>query len=599
MKKVILFLSILFTVVFVPVSGQAVNLYEQHEVTVPLRFDYYYTYEMINDALKKLHAAYPQLTQLDLVGKSEEGRDIYCMTVNNPKTGNKLDKPGIYVDANIHGNEIQGSEVALYLLDYLLDNYGKIKEITRLVDSKCFYVIPCVNVDGRYHFMKEGNYSSSARTILAPRDDDNDGLVDEDTFDDLDGDGNICQMRKKDPFGQFKTDADDPRVLVRIKPGEKGEWAMLGMEGIHNDGDGRVNEDEPGYLDGNRNWGYDWQPPYVQLGAGNYPLSAVGLKSMADYIGKLPNICMVWAFHNYGGMILRGPSTKVQGEYPRSDIEVYDYLGKQAERITPGYRYIISWKDLYTTYGDFSEWMVMTHGAYSFVGELFATSSETFKTYEESKKAKPEADFDKEDDYDAEAMFSMYNEKDREQLKFNDHLAQGEMFVNWKPYKHPTYGDIEIGGWIKYSSRISHPFMLKDLVHRNASAIIFSAKHTPEASMDIFDKQKVGENLYRIRVRLSNTKAMPSMSYQAQKNKLYPKDILKVSGPGIKVIAGGELTDIHRDRVLYKEYKPDVQFLAVPGFGKIEYQFLVSGTGSIQIEYSSRHAGRIVKNIQL
>jgi len=103
-----------------------------------------------------------------------------------------------------------------------------------------------------------------------PRDDDRDGLVDEDGPDDLDGDGSITTMRKRDPFGQFRTDAEDARLMVRIKPGEQGEWTMLGAEGLDNDGDGRVNEDPEGYLDGNRNWGYNWAPPYVQTGSGEY-----------------------------------------------------------------------------------------------------------------------------------------------------------------------------------------------------------------------------------------------------------------------------------------------------------------------------------------
>ncbi len=121
-------------------------------VTVPLRFDHYYSYDMVVSALQALHQAYPQLTVLDEVGKSEEGRSIYCLTINNPATGKALDKPGVYVDGNIHGNEIQGGEVCLYLLDYLLGHYGQNPEVTRLVDTRCFYVVPVVNVDGRYHF---------------------------------------------------------------------------------------------------------------------------------------------------------------------------------------------------------------------------------------------------------------------------------------------------------------------------------------------------------------------------------------------------------------------------------------------------------------
>ena len=245
---------------------------QKAEMTVPLRFDQYYTLDQVYEALRALNKAYPQLTTLETVGKSEEGRPLMAMTVNNPKTGAALDKPALYVDGNMHGNEIQGGDISLYLLDYLLGGYGKNPEITALVDRVCLYVVPVVNVDGRYHFMADANTSSSNRSLRIPVDDDRDGLFDEDGPDDLDGDGNICMMRKKDPFGPYKTDPEDPRLMVRIKPGEKGEWTMLGDEGIDNDGDGQVNEDGEGYVDPNRNWGFDWAPSYVQGGSGEYPL---------------------------------------------------------------------------------------------------------------------------------------------------------------------------------------------------------------------------------------------------------------------------------------------------------------------------------------
>ncbi len=565
------------------------NGYGQSEqITVPLRFDFYYSYEKVVEALKALNKAYPELTTLELVGRSEENREIYALTVNNPKTGEHLSKPGVYVDGNIHGNEIQASEVCLYFLNQLLTKYGKNERITRMVDKNAYYVIPTVNVDGRYHFFNDPNTASSNRGLRRPKDDDRDGLFDEDFMDDLDGDGNITQMRKKDPYGGMKTDPEDPRLMIPVEPGEKGEWTMLGQEGIDNDGDGRVNEDSEGYVDGNRNWGYNWAPPYVQSGAGDYPLSGEGIRAIANFLFEHPNIIMVYAFHNSGGMYLRGPSTKDQGELLRSDIQVYDYLGENNEMIVPGYRYLISWKDLYATYGDFTDFTDNIIGSYSFVGELYLSSAETYRAPGSSEGGEEEEDFFREN-----------RSRSRERLKFNDHVAQGELYVDWKPYKHPTYGDIEIGGWVKMSSRLPHPFMLQDLVHRNASAVMFSAEQTPEISMDVFEKTKVGKDLYRVRVRLVNSKAIPSMTYAAVQKKLYPQDMLKVSGNDVKVVSGGRLTDMYRDRVSYKEHKPEVQFCQVPGFGKIEYQFLISGKGKVKIDFTSRKAKDVSKTIDL
>jgi hypothetical protein len=563
---------------------------QKAEVAVPLRFDQYYTLDQVYDALKALNKAYPQLTTLETAGKSEEGRPIMVLTVNNPKTGAALDKPGMYVDGNMHGNEIQGGDISLYLLDFLLGGYGKNPEVTALVDRTCFYVVPVVNVDGRYHFFADPNTPSSNRSLRIPTDDDRDGLFDEDPSDDLDGDGNICTMRKKDPFGQYKTDPEDPRLMVRVKPGEKGEWTMLGEEGLDNDGDGQVNEDGEGYVDPNRNWGFDWAPPYVQGGSGEYPFSGVGLKALAEWTMTKPNIAFAWSFHNNGGMLLRGPSRKGLGEYPAQDVAVYDFLGKQGERIIPGYRYMISWKDLYTTYGDSGEWITQIMGAYFYCSEVFQGASEAFKGVSE----RPEPGTPRE-----EAVRDIFSDgvSDRERLKYSDNVVQGELYKPWKPLKHPDYGDVEVGGWVKMSSRLGAPFMIKDLVHRNAMAVLFTAKHLPEVSLEAFEVKALGGGLTRVRTRLANPKAMPTMSYLAQRANLYPKDMLKVSGA--KVVAGGPLLDPYRDQVAYKKDRPELQFTVVPGFGKVEHQFLVEGKGEIKIEYVSRHGGRIVKTVKL
>jgi hypothetical protein len=561
-------------------------------VEVPLRFDQYYQLDQVYAALEALHKAYPGLTALETVGQSEEGRPIMAMTVNNPKTGAALAKPAMYVDGNMHGNEIQGGDISLYLLDYLLGHYGRNPEITALVDRVCFYVIPVVNVDGRYHFFADANNPGSNRSLRIPIDDDRDGLVDEDPSDDLDGDGNICEMRKRDPFGQYKTDPEDPRLMVRVKPGEKGEWTMLGEEGIDNDGDGQINEDGEGYVDPNRNWGFDWAPPYVQGGSGDYPFQAVGLKALAEWTMAKPNIVFAWSYHNSGGMLLRGPSRNGLGEYPQQDVAVYDFLGKQGERIIPGYRYMISWKDLYTTYGDSGEWITQTAGAYFFCAEVFQGQSEAFKGVSE----RPEPGTPRE-----EAVRDIFDEgvTERERLKFSDNVVQGELYRPWKPFKHPTYGDIEIGGWVKMSSRLGAPFMIKDLVHRNAMAALFTAKHLPEVSLEVFEVKALGGDLFRVRTRLANPKAMPTMSALAQKVKLYPQDTLTVGGTGAKVVAGGLLVDPYRDQAVYKKDRPELQFTVVPGFGKVEHQFLVQGRGEITVRYSSPHGGKLEKRIKL
>lgn len=577
----------LFTLLVLSCLTFTVVAENKGKLEIPLRFDRYYTYEDVVAVLKLLHATYPDLTRLDLVGKSEEGREIYALTINNAKTGDALSKPGVYVDGNIHGNEIQAGEVCLYFANMLLTKYGENEKITKVVDKNAYYILPVVNVDGRAHFFKDAQTPSSGRSFRVPKDDDRDGLLDEDGPDDLDGDGSICMMRIKDPLGDYKTDPEDSRLMIPVKPGEKGEWTLLGQEGIDNDYDGKINEDSEGYFDANRNWGNDWQPNYVQSGAGNFPLSALGVKAIANYIHQRPNIIVNFAFHNSGGMWLRAPSHKDDKIDPK-DVAVYDLVGKNALKITPGYVYQPSY-DLYDTFGDTDSHMFNLEGSYTFVGELFMRSQETYRENVNKPLAPP-----------AEGDGSRRGgnpDENRELIKFNDYLGLNELYKAWKPYQHPTYGAIEIGGWVKMSSRLPHPFMLPELVHRNAMVVLYASELTPEISMEIFENKEIGKNLHQVRVRLTNAKGFPSMSGKAVSSKLYTPDILKVSGG--KVVASGKITDLRNNKISYQEHRPEIIFTSVPSYGFSEYQFLVEGKGEITVNYSSRKAGSLEKKLKL
>ncbi len=545
-----------------------------------LTWDHYYDQDQVTAALKRLAAAHPELTELQSIGKSAEGRDIWQLTITNEKTGPASSKPAMYVDGAIHGNEIQATEVCLYLAWELLTKYGEWDRITELLDRSTFYIIPTVNLDGRAHFFEDAGNYNIGRSAHMPYDDDRDGLFDEDDYDDLDGDGQILQMRIRDPWGQYRTDPDEPRSIIRVKPGEQGEWTLLGLEGIDNDGDGRVNEDPPGYLDMNRNYGFKWQPPYVQSGAGDYPFSASNTQAIADFVSAHPNICFQFTFHNYGGLFLRGPGSKLAGPYSPADLRVYDYLGAEGEKSVPGYKYAVSSEDLYTTHGDLDEWLYQCFGVLGFTGELYMSSQTRYR-----KPGEPETTEDQE-----ERGPSVSTLKERQQ--FNDHLMMGEMFEPWKPFEHPTYGSIEIGGWRTFTTRMPPTFMLQDLVHRNAMFVTWTATQLPQVSLEIIEVKGLGGGLWRVRARAADATAMPSLSAQARNRKLCRLDEFRIDGKAIEVLAGGILEDPYFDRWTPVEHRPARIFTFVPGFGKQEVQWIVSGSGPITVTYDGLKCGK-------
>ena len=235
----------------------------------------YYDYAGVLEIERRIAEAWPEFVTLEDIGESYEGRPLRLMILTNRATGSHESKPAMWVDGNVHGNEVQGSEAVLYLAWWLLEHRDGNERARKLLDERAFYILPSQNPDGRDHWFHAANTASSSRSGVAPTDNDRDGLYDEDDADDLDGDGEITQMRKRVPLGEgtHRLDRDDPRVLVPVEGEQLGDWIMLGQEGVDDDGDGRVNEDGKGGYDMNRNWPSDWQPNHVQFGAGDYPFS--------------------------------------------------------------------------------------------------------------------------------------------------------------------------------------------------------------------------------------------------------------------------------------------------------------------------------------
>ncbi|MGB4292308.1 MAG: M14 family metallopeptidase [Bacteroidales bacterium] len=466
----------------------------------------YYTNAGIYDLCNKLAKAYPNLVSLESIGKSYQGRDIWLLTISDKKAGNPDKKPGYWIDGNIHSIELQGTEMALYTAWYLCEMYNTNTFIRELLAERTFYIAPTINPDAREYFTSVG---VPPRSGLAPRDNDRDGLFDEDGPDDLNGDGEISQMRRKNPEGNYIVDPKDNRRMIRVEPGQKGEYELLGQEGIDNDGDGLVNEDGPGGYDGNRDWGFNWEPNYIQSGADKYPFTFPENQAVRDFLLKHRNIAGAQSFHNSGGMILRGPSTQsgYAEVYSRADDAVIEALGKTGEKILPGYRLLTIWKDLYTVYGGEVDWM---HGAMG----CFVFSNELWTPY---------------------LMF--YDTTNTDQYEFDRLLLFEDAFIPWQKINHPVYGEVEIGGFSKNYGRLHPGFLLESDAHRNAAFCIYNAYHLPKLEVTKVTVKNLGGGLKEVSATIENKRMVPTHSASNLRYKIDPPDYVYIEGAQ-SVLAG-------------------------------------------------------------
>jgi hypothetical protein len=565
---------------------------------VELSFNHYYDWNEVEAALRKLEKAYPKFLKLRSIGKSYLGREIWYMTVNNPDTGSEMEKCAMYVDANIHGNEIQGGEIGIYTVWYLMENYAYNDYIRKLVDERVFYIFPSVNPDGRDMWLHLGG---NARTGQVPFDDDNDGLYDEDPPEDLDGDGELGSMFiKVEPGeGTYRLSDTGDRLVpieknIEGKPDEVGDYKYVGSEGVDNDGDGRYNEDQGGGYDANRDWPSYWQPDYIQRGAGAYPFYWPESQATRDFFYSHPNIAGVQAFHNSGGMILRGPGSPLHPEYPRSDVAVLDEIGKKGEKIIEGYRYIVIWKDLYSVWGGFIDFTQDLLGIYSFSNELWTSR----------------ADLDKDGEITEE-----------EEAFFDKFIDMDNTAVSMHEIDHPQLGKVIIDrDTTKLSGRVPPSWLLEELCHRNMAFCLLHASEMPLPVIKKVSTEKINSSLNMVKVTLYNERLMPTISAAAAQNRVQRPDILALEG-NVKVLAAGQTQGTglpagiparfrrffrgfgaqDSDVSLIDQKNPESLHLTngIPGNSEVEYQFLVEGKGSVKVKLDCLKGGKDSQTIAL
>jgi len=551
---------------------------EAIESRVDLSFNHYYDYDEIADAMHKIAFAYPELVEVRSIGKSRQGRDMWLAVVN-PKTGPvDTEKPAMFIDGNIHGNEIQAAETVLYTLWYLAKAYGNNDHLTELMDDYTFYLLPVENPDSRAWWFSKIASAHGPRGNQRPHDDDGDGLIDEDGPDDLDGDGSIGQMWIRDPDGDWLRDTVDDRIFRRIREGEKGEWTRLGQEGIDNDGDGRINEDDTTADDMNRNWPADWKPDYVQNGAGLYPLSNPETRAIADFVRDHPNIAGYQSYHNAGGMILRGPGASYRNDfYPRSDTQVYDTIANMGETLLPYYRSMVIYRDLYGVHGGEVNWTGESLGIVSFTNELWSDNKY----------------FQRDGSYDETKMWA-----------WRDKLDFGQTFTPYTEVDHPEYGKVLVGGFNKWSSRNTPTFMLEEEAHRNFAFTMFHAEQMPLLEIKPIEVEQKSPGFWQLTVEITNDRAIPTRTEIMSRRGVGTRDILEIALPqGARVVASGEIRS-RRDKTMNEvRFEPGRVLLdrGVPGKGRILYRFFIEAPEGTEatISYKSQKARDLSASVVL
>ncbi len=496
---------------------------------VDIAFDTYHTYDAMTAHLQALARAYPQLCTLTSIAKTFRGRDVWFMTITNAATGPGLEKPGFYIDAQIHAEEHATSATALYACWYLLTHYGTDPDVTRLVDCQAFYIIPRINPDGAEYALTAPYHPWCGNGRFLPGEDRIDGLIPQD----LTGDGFITQMRVPDPKGEWKKDSVDPRILVQRDPGEEGgTYYRLYPEGIIRNYDGvhvHIEPQEDGNM--NRNFPVNWSPQ--EYGAGDYPFSEPEAAGMGQVILNHPNIAGMCAYHTHGGIILRPSMMKMDADMSPRDLALFKALGAVGERLT-GYPTISTYEDFTpdkskARHGSLKDWVYEEMGIICFSTELW--------------------DLERTAGVPKEGYYNLGPRDDDTQRRVFKWVVDNvgdKGFRDWSTFDHPQLGPVEVGGMVYIWAYRNPPgHLLQEICHNNVMFNLQHAAAAPRVAIDDLTITPLGGDLFKVAAVVSNHGYLPTnLSDVAVENGVAKPVTLTISCGDVELVMNPATVDL-------------------------------------------------------
>ncbi len=496
----------------------------------------YHTYDRMSEFLWNL-AAESDVVTVKTTGKTLGGREVWVCILS---VGIDKAKPAVAVVGGVTGADLAGSEMCLGFIKAVAEGYGTVDSITALLQRTTFYVFPRVNPDASEAFFRQPRYERYLNE--RPFDLDRDGAVDEDGFDDLDGNGVITMMRIKDQAGDWAPDADFPNLLRKIDRG-KGESGMYRLltEGIDNDKDGRWNEDEPGGVDFNRNFTYRYG--FFSRGAGPHQVSEIESRTVADFLFDHPNIAVVFSFSLEDNLLhpwkstqkssRSGKNERVRSLPPptsimKEDENWYACVSKTFERLT-GYS---DSPEPEQGHGAFSEWAYYHFGRWSFCVPAWWLPALKDTTQKQSRKDKS---FQKNNG--AKSVDS----RQRRLWKWATATGMKNLFVPWRKIDHPDFPDreVEVGGFVPYAGVNPPADSLEPRSRAYTRFILSLGDMLPRLRISDVKLEPLHDHAYRLTLRVFNDGDFPTLSAMGVLSKIPRKVKVKLELDEDQRIAGG------------------------------------------------------------
>jgi len=515
----------------------------------------YSNYSQIAQRVRALKGRYTDKVHFQSLGKTVGGKDIWVITLGKGQTERK---PAIAIVGGVDGRHLLGVEMAMGIAERLLEQ----PNIDDVLAANTCYIFPNVQPDATEQFFAPLRYE---RTVNASAtDNDRDGSINEDPFDDLNNDGMITKMRIESSRGTYIESPIDPRVMVLADPakGETGKYLVL-TEGIDNDKDGLFNEDGEGGVNFNRNFTFEYKN--FQPESGEHAVSEVESIAVAEFLYDAFNVHTVLSFSlnnniSEASKLFMTSNTGVRKDQEnKDDSKIYSYVNSLYTQHVPNMEKITGQP---AEGGEFYTWAYQHYGRYSFATQAWQPALPDEK--------------DKDVTGNPELLF----------LKWTEQNEVNDVFVPWSTVKHPDFPDnkVEVGG-VKPFAMYNPPYaMVSKLVDEHVAFVGALIEAAPRCVIAELKKEALDRDLFRVTLTVKNNGLMPTIN-QIGEQSYY----LKFVTVQLKTASGQSIL----------QGNTKVTTPVLKGGETAEYTWLVRGNGKIIIEAGCPTAGYATADINL